>query len=411
MCYNDWNQRKIREGTVISALKLSIPCSSRSNKYKLWAVFLETSVDVLFLLFYLSQTTGTGFTGLYDKALAENVIVTGKSTEEKFNNAKRTFSLTEQSLYYDVDTMNVTEDLNHTTNQEFYCTTGLNKLYLKIIISVLNVSLSITAFLGNVLIIVALQKASSLHPPSKLLFSCLASTDLCVGLIAQPLYVFSIMSPEHSQRCLYLGILLNSMGVIFCGVSLLTLTAISVDRLLALLLGLRYRQVVTVKKVWVFIVVSWLFSMGNAVLSLYSFLIAASTACILLIFYAATSMFCYTKIYLTLRHHQATVQDHVHQREPNGQGVPLNISRYRRTVSNALRVLITLVACYFPCGILVPIFSIITTPMLSLDIAWSISLTLLFLNSTLNPFLYYWKMREMKQAVMDTTRQLCCSWN
>ena len=41
-----------------------------------------------------------------------------------------------------------------------------------------------------------------------------------------------------------------------CAVSLLTLTAISVDRLLALLLGLRYRQVVTYIVVAIFWVVS-----------------------------------------------------------------------------------------------------------------------------------------------------------
>ena len=306
--------------------------------------------------------------------------------------------------------MNFTEDLNNTTNQEFYCTTGLNKLHLKIIISTLNVFLSITAFLGNLLITVALQKVSSLHPPSKLLLCCPASTDLCVGLITQPLYVIFILSPEHTQRCFYVGTLLNFMGVIFCGVSLLTLTAISVDRLLALLLGLRYKQVVTLKRVWFNIVVFWLFSTGSAVLSLHSFQIAARIGSILLIFCAATSIFCYTKIYLTLRHHQATVHDHGHQSEPNGRGVPLNISRYRKTVSSTLRVLITLVACYFPTGILVPLFSI-TGTVLSLNIAWSISLTLLFLNSTLNPFMYCWKMREMKQAVMDTIRQLCCSWS
>ena len=305
--------------------------------------------------------------------------------------------------------MNFTEDVNHTTDQEFYCSTGLDKLHIKIVISVLNVALSVTAFLGNVLIISALPKVSSLHSPSKLLFSCLASTDLCVGLIAQPLYVFFIMSPEHSRRCFYAGILSNTVSVCFCGVSLLTLTAISVDRFLALFLGLRYRQVVTLKRVWVLIAVLWLFSTGNGVISLYSFLIAARAGCILLIFCAATSIFCYTKIFLTLRHRQAAVQDHVHQRDPNGQGVPLNITRYRKTVSSALWILMTLVACYFPCGILVALFSIPGTPKLSLDIAWSISVTLLFLNSTLNPFLYCWKMREMKQAVMGTIRQLCCS--
>ena len=45
---------------------------------------------------------------------------------------------------------------------------------------------------------------------------------------------------------------LDSMIVIssvLCSVSLLTRTAISVDRLLALLLGLRYRQVMTIKRI------------------------------------------------------------------------------------------------------------------------------------------------------------------
>ena len=45
-----------------------------------------------------------------------------------------------------------------------------------------------------------------------------------------------------------------------CGVSLLTLTAISLDRLLDLLLGLRYRQVVTMKKTYIAILAFWIVS-------------------------------------------------------------------------------------------------------------------------------------------------------
>ena len=56
-------------------------------------------------------------------------------------------------------------------------------------IAAINAFLSIMAFLGNTLILVALRKESSLHPPSKLLLSNLATTDLCVGLIVEPLYV------------------------------------------------------------------------------------------------------------------------------------------------------------------------------------------------------------------------------
>ena len=56
----------------------------------------------------------------------------------------------------------------------------------------LNIFLSITATLGNALILVTLRNVSSIHPPTKLLFRCLAVTDLCVGLLGQPLYVYVV---------------------------------------------------------------------------------------------------------------------------------------------------------------------------------------------------------------------------
>ena len=151
---------------------------------------------------------------------------------------------------------NLTEDRNRTVNQDILCKTGSNGMYQKLLISAVNITLSITAFLGNAVIIVALKKVSSLHPPSKLLLSCLASTDLCVGLVAQPLFVAYIMSPEHSILCRHLTTLFHGSIVILGGVSLSILAAISVDRRLALSLGMRYRQVVTLRRVQVFVALS-----------------------------------------------------------------------------------------------------------------------------------------------------------
>ena len=56
-----------------------------------------------------------------------------------------------------------------------------------IAIAAVNFLFSITASLGNILILTALRKVISIHPPTKLLFQCLAITDLGVGLISQPL--------------------------------------------------------------------------------------------------------------------------------------------------------------------------------------------------------------------------------
>lgn len=96
-----------------------------------------------------------------------------------------------------------------------------------------NIILSITAVAGNVLILLALWRTSSLHSPSKLLLRCLATTDISVGLISQPLFVIHVVSVINkrwkicfiSERSAYIT------SAALCGVSVLTLTAISEDSL------------------------------------------------------------------------------------------------------------------------------------------------------------------------------------
>ncbi len=300
---------------------------------------------------------------------------------------------------------NLTEDGNLTKS---ICTTGLNGTHQKAVFSALNSTLAMTAFLGNVLIITVLQKPSSLRPPSKLLLGCLASTDLCVGLIAQPLHVAFLTSPNHTERCYYLNILFNSISVIFGGVSLFTLTAISVDRLLALLLGIRYRQTVTLMRVKVFVIVFWLSSLAIATFFFLNFHVTISIICILMLLCVVISSICYTKIYHKLRHRQVQVKSYNDQGRPSEGGVSLNMSRYRRTVSSALWVQITLVVCYLPYAI-VAILGITRVRTELLDLAWEAAISLVMLNSTLNPFLYCWKMKEVRQAVKNTIRKFCCS--
>ena len=110
--------------------------------------------------------------------------------------------------------------------------------------SVLNIFLSITASLGNSSILIALHKVSSLYPPTKLLFRCLAVTDLCVCLISQPLFATPVLNVVLKMN---LNVFCNIRRVIFASrfilgqISIFTSTSISVERLF-LLMGLRYRR-------------------------------------------------------------------------------------------------------------------------------------------------------------------------
>ena len=76
---------------------------------------------------------------------------------------------------------------------------------LSICFLAVDILLCIAAFAGNSLILVALHKESSLHPPSKLLCRCLATTDLLVGFVNHPLRALYLMSvfQEHWSLCGY----------------------------------------------------------------------------------------------------------------------------------------------------------------------------------------------------------------
>ena len=294
--------------------------------------------------------------------------------------------------------------------EQLYCSAGVTAgIHGQLtFISIFNIFLSITAFLGNTLILAALRKETSLHPPSKLLLRSLATTDLCVGLISEPLSIAFWMSlvNEHWNVCRYVSVAGFIINPILCGTSLLTLSAISVDRLLALLLGLRYRQVVTLKRTYAIVVTFWIVSTVVSMMHFWNFFITHWYGIVVTTLCLATSIFSYTKIFLTLRHHQNQVQTHAHQ---PSQTIQLNIARYRKAVSSALWLQLTLVACYLPIGV-VAAFSTNSGLSTSVFLANQYTTTLAFLNSSLNPILYCWKIDEVRQAVKGTIRHvLCCS--
>ncbi|XP_078349477.1 melanocyte-stimulating hormone receptor-like [Oculina patagonica] len=307
---------------------------------------------------------------------------------------------------------NLTEPEKHTEMfQKLLCSAGLTDGIHKHLtfILMLNIFLSITAFLGNALILVALRKESSLHPPSRHLLRCLATTDLCVGLISEPLavaYWIFLLREDWSlcrlaiDTCLAVGFALGLA-------SLFTIAAISVDRLLALSLGLRYRQVVALKRTYAILGVFWVVSIAGATLYLINHLITFWFGYVVILICSVTSVASYTKIFCTLCRHQTQVKVHVKKDQPS-QAIPLNIMRHRKAVLSTIWVQMALVVCYLPYGIVTAVlsYSPITSSMF---LAWEITATFVYFNSTINPFLYCWKISEVKQAVKQTIRDaLCC---
>ena len=297
--------------------------------------------------------------------------------------------------------------------EKYFCSTELiGQVHDHLIILLVShIFLSITAVLGNALILLALYRESSLHPASKLLYRNLAITDICVGFTVDPLGIirFTPMANKQGHICYQVYKCSVIISYALCSVSLLTMTVLSLDRLLALLLGLRYRQVVTLKRTYATITLLWLVSTINATMYLLNPQITYLSANIGIALCLVTSILAYSRIFLTLRHNQIQVQGHVSQgQQRQSPAIPLNIARYRKAVSSVLWVQVTVVVCYLPYGIMEAV-TFQEDVSLPVYIASEYASALVYLNSSLNPLLYCWKIREVRQAVKNTLRLNCCS--
>ena len=250
--------------------------------------------------------------------------------------------------------------------------------------------------------------SQGIFPPSAIqTLISLSGNNWSVGWSCYPasLYWMSVVH-EHWSLCRYARDASYISSYALCGVSLLTMTAISVDRLLAMLLGLRYREIVTLRRthiilaiVWVVCVIAGLFTHLSYRISLWcSFIITPSCLVIPIASYA--------NIFRALSHHQAQIQNHV-QQQPS-QPSALNMARYRKAVYSALWVQLALVVCYIPQFTVEIRISLGKNRFSKFSIINGVANVLVLFNSALNPFLYCWNISEVRRAVKQTIRQAIC---
>ena len=258
-------------------------------------------------------------------------------------------------------------------------------------LSAANIFLSTTALLENILILVALHKTRSLHPPSKLLYRNLAIIDLCVGITAEPLMAGYMIAAVNEEWAICRKVLVAGFtaSCIVGSASLLTITSISVDRLLALLLKLKYRQVVTMRRTYALVAGLWVVSIVATALHFWNHYLTLWYGCIVIPLCLVLSTVSYGRIFITLR--SKTIHN----------------MQYRKAVSSALCVYLAIVISFVPSAVVWALSTKIERPS-SFAVAQLATTTFVFFNSSLNPILYCWKIEELRKAVKGTIGQLCC---
>ena len=281
--------------------------------------------------------------------------------------------------------------------------------YLYLTLCVFNAYLSYTATMLNIVAIYAIRKTSSLSKNLKTLLLSQAVSDFGVGLIVQPMVVAQAMnSKRNSETRLIPTKLLIFPTNLFIFATLFSVTALCADRFLAIHLHLRYQELVTYKEVAAAVISIWVISALISLVRLflptqimYVSFVSIISACII------TATFLSAKLYLTIRRHIDQIQ--VPQVAQNDQGE--SVQRKRKSAMASFYVYLVFIACYLPDICVLIIIATNSEPRIDKKHLKSYTLTLLFLNSTLNPLIYCWKMKRIQHTIVGTLRNLFSSPN
>ena len=273
-------------------------------------------------------------------------------------------------------------------------------LTTNIIVCCLNSMFSILTCIGNSVVLHVIRKTQELHSPSFFLLFCLAASDLLVGLICQPSFVAFKIAELGNNFNVYCTLRMGQVlsGWTTSGASLLTLSAVSIDRLLAVTLHLRYNLIVTVPRVVQTAVCLWVFAITIVMLRFWitNWLVFPLVMTLLTFFVITLTTL---KIFQIVRRHQRQIT----QQQQSVQSNTINVLKCRKSAVSVLYIYGLFVISYLPVFVTMFIETF-TGYTKTMKIAFDYASTAVFINSFLNPAVYCWRIREMRRAVKNVFR-------
>ena len=281
-----------------------------------------------------------------------------------------------------------------------------------IAIAVLNGLLCFAAIFLNSVTIKALRKTLPLPKQLKTLLLSLAVSDLGVGLLVHPLYVaVNIMDFQqishngHTYEATNNAFLVAANSLFYA--SLFGVIALGADRFLAIHLHLRYQELATHRRVVALVILIWI---SSATISLprpwadmqiiYIAFAIINSSCLVI----AALLYC--KLYVTAKRHIKQITTQRGQDLGRKKELLRNAATLTKSSTGTLFVYLALLVCYLPNACILVMYPILEKKNTTIETMQLYTLTLLFLNSSLNPLIYCWKMRHIRRAVMDILRNI-----
>ena len=260
--------------------------------------------------------------------------------------------------------------------------------------------------MANGLILAAIWRNSSLRTPSYVLLAGLAVTDFGTGLISQPMYVtnelIDLLEPRRSAvvnepTLAVTYVMLDGCVTFFSHSTVFIMTVMSIERWL----HMARRSLISVRRACVIVVFFFLLPIPITVYRVFQRLKRAPTTVAdvisssLVPFLLTVSSVAYFKVFRIIRRHQQRIQ--ANEMSQNFTQPAINLTKYKKSVFSILYILVVFSIGYVPVAISFGISTVLMNELVALSI--NISFVFMFLSSSLNPLLYLWRMKDIRNEV------------
>jgi len=263
----------------------------------------------------------------------------------------------------------------------------------------LNALIALVAIVSNFIIIFTIARTASLRSPSNFLVLSLATTDFITGIIVQPMfYLNRYLEVKDGRHICAIYAFSAVVSWLVASLSFNLLTVITADRFLAIKLQLRYKHIVTKKRVAVAVV---LFFLDACIISFMRLTIkswrvaAAVLIAVLMAIQLRLDIFFIASITRLIRRHSLQIQTHDQSSQPD----TFNMMKYKKSVNTMYFVLGAFAVCYLPYLIHLVIFASSDRESVeTLYYGMNITTTSLYVNSIVNPVIYFLRNRELRNS-------------
>ncbi|XP_031565777.1 melanocortin receptor 5-like [Actinia tenebrosa] len=269
---------------------------------------------------------------------------------------------------------------------------------------IINAVLAFISSCNNFVIICTIARTASIQVPSNILVLGLAISDFGVGVLAQPAYsIFKFFEIKRSVSlyCTFGLVYFYSIWTL-ATVSFFTLTAITVDRFLAVHLHLRYHELVTIRRYGILLGCIWVIGPVVCICRMQLYYISFFRVILFLslVFLITLNLYFLVKIFQVIRRHSLQIQA---QQQSVQQSI--DMPRYKKSVNTMYFVISAFLVCYVPYAGTMIVHSDnvkITQNKLMLVV---VTETLFMLNGVLNPIIYFWRIQEIRHSAFQLFRK------